>query len=45
MKNRVSEKTKQNQRRGKGEGASYKPYIKTREVPSTGTGRILKDKE
>ena len=44
MKNRVSEKTKQNQRRGKGEGASYKPYIKTREVPSTGTGRILKDK-
>ena len=44
MNNRVSEKTKQNQRRGKGEGASYKPYIKTREVPSTGTGRILKDK-
>lgn len=44
MRNRVSEKTKQNQRRGKGEGASYKPYIKTREVPSTGTGRILKDK-
>ena len=44
MKNRVSEKTKQNQRRGKGEGASYKPYIKTREVQSTGTGRILKDK-
>ena len=44
MKNRVSEKTKQKQRRGKGEGASYKPYIKTREVPSTGTGRILKDK-
>lgn len=40
----MSEKTKQNQRRGKGEGASYKPYIKTREVPSTGTGRILKDK-
>ena len=44
MKKRVSEKTKQKQRRGKGEGASYKPYIKTREVPSTGTGRILKDK-
>lgn len=44
MKYRVSEKTKQNQGRGKGEGASYKPYIKTREVPSTGTGRILKDK-
>lgn len=44
MRNRVSEKTKQNQRRGKGEGASYKPYIKTREVPSVGTGRILKDK-
>ena len=44
MKNRVSEKTKQNQGRGKGEGASYKPYIKTREVPSIGTGRILKDK-
>ena len=44
MKYRVSERTKQNQRRGKGEDISYKPYIKTREVPSTGTGRILKDK-
>ena len=44
MKYRVSEKTKQNQGRGKGEGAFYKPYIKTREVPSSGTGRILKDK-
>lgn len=44
MKHRISEKTKRKQGRGKGEGASYKPYIKTREVPSTGTGRILKDK-
>lgn len=44
MRYRISEKTKQRQSRGKGEGASYKPYIKTREVPSTGTTRILKDK-
>lgn len=44
MKPRVSEKTKQNQGRGKGEGSAYKPYIKTREIPSVGTGRILKDK-
>ena len=45
MRYKVSEKTKKIQSRGNGEGTSYKPYIKTREVPSTGTGRILKDKK
>jgi hypothetical protein len=42
---RISEKTKQKQGRGTGEGAAYKPYIKVREVPSEGTSRIIKDKK
>lgn len=42
---RISEKTKQRQGRGIGDGAAYKPYIKVREVPSEGTGRIIKDKK
>ena len=37
MKYNISEETKRRERRGTGEGASYIPYIKPRELPSTGT--------
>lgn len=40
---RVTEATKKRENRGQGEGSSYKPYIKAREIGSLGTCSIIKD--
>lgn len=40
---RITEKTKINEGRGKGEGSKYKPWIKAREIASQGTSSTFPD--
>lgn len=43
MSRKISTKTKQTRNMGKGEGASYNPYITTSEFNSKGTTSVIKD--